>query len=584
MSPEAFGPRRVERRPVVIVGGGLSGMVLALDLARRGQRVTVLEASDGVVRGSRTITYAPTTLEILCVLGCEKPILEQAFRWSTGTEFVSDRKLRSVTHARSSPERFTSYHSLPQPIVHDSLMAKIKAALLVDLRLECEVTDVSRDAAGLMRVHAARGGAAVEFLCDYLVAADGAHSLVRRRLGLSLNGDRVAEKFLGCDLDTAEKLASDRTVWFDPPFAEGKSALLLKYGDCKYRFDVHMPAWDTRMFDEAAVRGVIGEAFGSTLNYRLDFWSTFHISCQMLDEFRHGPVFFIGDAAHLVPPYGARGGNSGVADAFNLSWKLAGVLQGRYAKELLLTYGTEMQEAARQNLNEAGKSMRFLVPQTALDRAIRNAALALCKANPLALQIVNSGTMSRPCHYTRETQVHVPDRELLHRVLPVINKIPNFHMGLKQSWAYLHDCLGAEFTAVVFARSEAAGRREARRLETALAECRTPLSVLVVVEEAGADAASPVLRDSHDTLKAYLGGRGDVVLLVRPDRYLLSVVAFHETAALTTLLRATSGALRFEPIAAPVRAPGRHDDHGQSDSSGAVVAAPRSEDGEARVP
>lgn len=550
------------RRPVVIAGAGLSGMVLALDMARRGQRVTLIERTNGSLKGSRAITYSPTTLEILCALGCGDRPLEAAIRWFTGTEFLAGRKLRSVAHApASAAERFTGYHSLPQPIVHDSLMAKIKTSPLVELWLECELKYVAQEADGTVRVRAERSGADVEFLCDYLVAADGAHSQVRRQLGLHLKGDRVAETFLICDLETPQNLASDRTVWFDPPFAGGKVALLLKYGDRQFRFDVHMPGLQRQELDGSVVRNVIREAFGAEFEYRLDFWTTYQFACQMLDGFQHGSVFFIGDAAHLVPPFGARGGNGGVADAFNLSWKLAGVIQGTYAKELLLTYGSEMQEAARLNLEETGKTMRFLVPQTPLDRSIRNAALQLCGTDSLAQRIVNSGSMSRPCHYGAETQLHLAEWDGSRYVLPAIKKLPNFLIRAAGHTVFLHDRLGEDFSLVVVSPTADSGLDQKRRLAAEFAEFATVLAILVVVEDKpSATASSSVVWDEQGLLQQLLAGRDEAILLVRPDRYQLAIMDFHQVDRLKALVRAIVRPGRPELLTETEQRHGSHDD------------------------
>jgi 3-(3-hydroxy-phenyl)propionate hydroxylase len=531
-----------KQQRVVVVGAGLSGMVLALDLARRGQRVTLLEKTDGTLRGSRAITYSPATMEVLCALGCGEAILREAVRWSTGTEFLSKKKLRLVNHGSHSRERFTGYHSLPQPLVHENLMAKVKACTLVDLRLDCELHGLEREGSRV-RVHARHNDAPLEPLCDYLIAADGAHSAVRRMLDLRLTGDRVPETFLICDIDTPQPLASDRTVWFDPPFADGKIALLLRYGERKYRFDVHMPGWERRELDEPVVRSVIREAFGTTFEYRLDFWTTYQFACEMMDEFTCGPIYFLGDAAHLVPPFGARGGNGGAADAFNLSWKLAGVSQGRYSKELLPTYGSEMRQAARQNINEAAKTMRFLVPQTALDRSIHNAALQLCGRDALALQIVNSGRMSRPCYYGQETQTYLAEEERSRCILPILKKIPNFPMRCGDQPTHLHDCLGDEFSIVVFAAAENVGVQQQQCLGSELGSLPTIVSILVVVGVKAIKNSCPgVLWDEYGLLRKYLCDQCDLMLLIRPDRYLLTAVSFTRAERLKTVLRAIGGA------------------------------------------
>ena len=124
---------------------------------------------------------------------------------------------------------------------------------------------------------------------------------------------------------------------------------------------------------------------------------------QCLDQLRVGRVFFMGDTAKIVSPFGARGGNTGVADADNLAWKLAAVLRGRASPKLLDSYNEERLEAAQQNVRVTNRTTRFLRPADGMERIFRNAAISLAKQHLFARSLVNTGRMSVANTYTRSS-------------------------------------------------------------------------------------------------------------------------------------------------------------------------------------
>ncbi len=124
-------------------------------------------------------------------------------------------------------------------------------------------------------------------------------------------------------------------------------------------------------------------------------WATvYRFHQRVADRFRCGRVFLAGDSAHLMSPFGARGLNSGVADAENLAWKLAHVLQGSAPEVLLDTYETERRPAALENLAVTDATMRFMVPPSRSSLLRRDTVLRLSCWLPAARRRVNSG---RPC-------------------------------------------------------------------------------------------------------------------------------------------------------------------------------------------
>jgi 3-(3-hydroxy-phenyl)propionate hydroxylase len=118
-------------------------------------------------------------------------------------------------------------------------------------------------------------------------------------------------------------------------------------------------------------------------------------------------VFFIGDAAHVVSPFGARGGNTGIQDAANLAWKFALVLGGRADATLLDSYDAERRPAAEKNLEVTSRSARFLAPRSKAEHVMRHAVVALAKRHAFARGLVNTGRMSVANDYP--SAPHLPE-------------------------------------------------------------------------------------------------------------------------------------------------------------------------------
>jgi 3-(3-hydroxy-phenyl)propionate hydroxylase len=202
----------------------------------------------------------------------------------------------------------------------------------------------------------------------------------------------------------------ERWFWFDPPFHEGRSALLHKQPDDVWRIDLQLgpeadPAEEQR---PECVLPRLKAMLGHD-RFALEWVSLYTFQCRRLERFVHGRVLFAGDAAHQVSPFGARGANSGIQDAENLAWKLALVIAGEAPASLVETYDLERSAAADENIGHSTRSTDFIAPRTRQERRFRDAALALAGEAPFAKAMVNSGRLSTACVY--ETPLSTPDRE-----------------------------------------------------------------------------------------------------------------------------------------------------------------------------
>ena len=135
---------------------------------------------------------------------------------------------------------------------------------------------------------------------------------------------------------------------------------------------------------------------GQDMPFDLEWVSVYTFRCRRLERFRHGRIFFLGDAAHQVSPFGARGGNGGIQDADNLAWKLAETIQGRAGPALLDSYEAERIPAADENILNSSRSTDFMTPVGGAAEAFRDAALMLARRHEFARAFVNSGRLSTP--------------------------------------------------------------------------------------------------------------------------------------------------------------------------------------------
>ena len=234
---------------------------------------------------------------------------------------------------------------------------------------------------------------------EYVLAADGCNSAIRRFLKLDFMGRVFEERFLITDVVTPVELPNERRFWFDPPFHNGQSALLHRQPDNMYRIDLQL-GWDADPELEKRPERVIPRieaVLGERTPFEIEWVSVYTFQCRRLERFVHDRVIFIGDSAHVVSPFGARGGNGGIQDADNLVWKLALVLKGQAPAALLETYDEERVHGADENILNSSRSTSFMTPKSTIEREFRDGVLALAADLPFARRLVNSGRLSVPC-------------------------------------------------------------------------------------------------------------------------------------------------------------------------------------------
>lgn len=398
-----------EQYPVIIIGAGPVGLTLALDLAKKGTKVLLLDDHEGVGLGSRAICFAKRTLEIADRLGTGDAALDKGVVWNIGKVFHEDRQLFTFNLLPEDGHHMPAFINLQQPYFEKYLVDEIYRAKAhgapIEIRGRNVATDLTQDD-DKATVTITTPDGTYQALADYVVACDGARSPTRDRMGLGFDGRVFEDNFLIADVKMKADFPTERWFWFEPSFeGGGQSALLHKQPDDIWRLDFQLGAdidRDKELQPErirARVDGMLSSQTGQVPDYELHWTSIYVFQCRRMEKFRHGRVLFAGDAAHQVSPFGARGANSGIQDADNLAWKLHAVISGTAPDRLLDSYDDERGLAADENILNSTRSTDFLTPKSKVSHDFRNAVLQLAQIQPFARSLINSGRLSLPSIY-----------------------------------------------------------------------------------------------------------------------------------------------------------------------------------------
>jgi 3-(3-hydroxy-phenyl)propionate hydroxylase len=396
--PQELSDSKSKNHDVVVVGAGPVGLTLALALAKQGVSVVLLDESNQVSEGSRAICFAKRSLEIFYKLGVAKPMLAKGVKWDVGRIFFKEEEIDRFDLSPEKHSKYPAFINLQQYYVEHFLIDAVLQEKNIDVRWLNTVSGINQTTEGVTLSIETQAGN-YELNSKFVVAADGSRSKIRSLMGLEMSGQRFEERFMIADFKMEADFPSERWFWFDPPFAPGQSILLHKQPDNLWRLDFKLgPNADTAVvhdkeFLKEKIKSVVGDR-----EFELDWCSIYSFSSKKLDRFVHGNVIFAGDSAHVVSPFGARGANSGIEDADNLSWKLAAILQGQN-KRLLETYNAERAAAADQNIACTGQSNTFIAPQGEAATSLRNSILEKAKKGLTYKKQINCGRLSVPCVY-----------------------------------------------------------------------------------------------------------------------------------------------------------------------------------------
>jgi 2-polyprenyl-6-methoxyphenol hydroxylase-like FAD-dependent oxidoreductase len=367
---------------VVIVGAGPTGVMLAIELARRGVEVSVLDKQPERPQESRAIGIHARTLEIFHQIGIVDEFLELGHRVHGMAFHTTVRRGLTVRFGGlDSPYPFllTLSQEVTQRILDEQL-----ERLGVAIERGAEVIDLDPGTGGVgLRVRTIGAGSERVVRAGWLVGCDGVNSLVRRGLGASFDGDDYAQDWLMAEVNIDWPYRNDfahifaRTASPLPAFPLPSGRWRLFVPEVPNRGGQRRPPDMAEIERLAAARGPGGMSL--TDPSLLAAFRCYRRSTRIM---RRGRMFLAGDAAHVHSPAGGQGLNTGLQDAFNLGWKLALVARGESPASLLDTYQAERAPIAAGVLALSHGLVRTFAMPSPIKRRVRDRLLPAVTAKP----------------------------------------------------------------------------------------------------------------------------------------------------------------------------------------------------------
>ncbi len=506
------------RHPVLIVGAGPIGMTAALVLARYGVRSVLIDRKNTFNDGSRAICIARPSMHILERIGAVAPFLEKALGWRYGRSYYRGQQIFRLEMAQPPGEKYLPMYNLQQQYIEKFLHDAVAASDLIDMRWQSELAAiVPRDDGVTARISSPAGDYRLE--ADYVLAADGARSPIRSMLGLRLKGDNYEGRYVIADIRMEHDFPTERRAFFEPASNPGGTVLIHRQPDNIWRVDYQLREGES---EADAVReenlrarvGAILADIGHTKPWELEWWSVYSANTLCLDDYRHGRVFFIGDAAHIVPIFGVRGLNNGLADAENIGWKLALVLLGEADERLLDSYSPERRGATLDVFANAIKSTRFMTPPTRGWRLAREAALSLSLKHEFPRGLANPRQM-QPYTYSDSRLTPFAGRDAEFASGPICGSAaPNAKTGDR---SYLLDRAGSGMTAILFCEARPTGEQSALLRQLGRIDKRF---VPIVVSLGRTASATNAVTDADGEIARLFAAAPGTLYLLRPDLHI----------------------------------------------------------------
>ncbi|MCB1501776.1 MAG: FAD-dependent oxidoreductase [Bauldia sp.] len=345
---------------VLIVGAGPTGLVLALWLTRQGVPVRIIDKDDGPGETSRAMAVQARTLELYRQLDLADEVVAAGSPNPSFNLWVGGQRRAHVKFAEAGGD------VTPYPFVlvypqdeHERLLVERLRRMGVEVERRTELLDFRDDGERVLATLRQPDGGEETVEAEYLAGCDGASSLVRHRIGATFAGGTYPQVFYVADVAIQGLEPADEIhVALD---SADFVAVLSYGGGGRHRLIGTVRGERAEDRDALTFDDISGEAIqhlGLSID-RVNWFSTYRVHHRVTDRFRGGRAFLVGDAAHIHSPAGGQGMNTGIADAINLAWKLAAVVNGEAADALLDSYEAERLAFARRLVETTDRVFAF---------------------------------------------------------------------------------------------------------------------------------------------------------------------------------------------------------------------------------
>jgi 2-polyprenyl-6-methoxyphenol hydroxylase-like FAD-dependent oxidoreductase len=348
---------------VLIVGAGPSGLMMAAQLLRHGVQPVIIDSKQGPTDQSKALAVQARSLEIYRQLGVIDRSIEGG-KQAGSVAFHQHGEVKAQLSMANTGKSSTKF-----PFIHLYQQSKNERLLLDFLTVNCcpvywdtnLISAAQTDKQAEVKLQS--GEEIVILTCNWLIGADGAHSAVRKQLQIPFTGDTYAHEFFLADVELDNPQMDESRVDLFMSKLGFAGYFPMPEANC-YRIigSLSEELHNKQLLELEDSLPHINALSGFDLKVVHTKWFTkYRLHHRMADSFRRQRGFLIGDAAHIHSPVGGQGMNTGLQDAYNLGWKLAGVVNNQLKENILDTYAAERMPVAKELLNTTDRIFKIVL-------------------------------------------------------------------------------------------------------------------------------------------------------------------------------------------------------------------------------
>ncbi len=335
--------------PVLIVGAGPTGLLMACELARHGIAFRIIDKKPEHTSASNATWIQTRTIELLDQIGLAPRFLKTGHPCKAINLYVDGKSLATIP-LNGIDSTYPFILMLPQSETEKLLIERL-AELKAKVEWSSELIDMKQEGTIVQSTVKLPDGKTETITSNWLIAADGANSIIRAKCKIFFPGEDLTEQFVVADAHIDSFTTKNEIHLF---FDEGTLFAASPMGGNKYRIaaNLHLDHPRQTFYEKEVVDLVQERGHGAYYVKDVSWISPFWIHGKVAEQLRHHSIFLMGDAAHTHSPAGGQGMNAGLQDAYNLAWKLALVIKNKANPLLLDSYQSERHPVVSEIVNQ----------------------------------------------------------------------------------------------------------------------------------------------------------------------------------------------------------------------------------------
>lgn len=505
-----------DRLPVLIIGAGPTGLLMACELARQGVAFRIIDKTPKPTLASNAVWVQPRTIEIFDLLGIASPFVKLGHHCN-GIHLHSHGKLSIHVPLNQIKSKYPYILMLPQSETERVLNEHL-ATFKCHVERPLELIKMQQNEDSVTATIRHENGQVEEITSDWLIGCDGANSFVREQCKIYFPGEDLPEQFVVADAQMDSFHAHNEIHLF---FDKKTLFIASPLGKNKYRILANLhQSHPRKFFIEKEIREIVAErTYGSYNVHSVSWIMPFWIHSKAVSHMQKGRIFLAGDAAHIHSPAGGQGMNAGMQDSYNLAWKLALVIKHKAKPALLDTYQIERQPVIKELVNETEYLTKMALFDNHFLSKLNKFHHKLLKGKKKIIPKIANQITQLTVQYKQSPIIKYNDKSIKKKLKPGLHA-PDVHIEQK-TWLYgyfhntKHNVL--LFTGVTPEKSKLT---KLLKIQRWLHQTFPDLIKTHIVSSENLQPVENGIHDVNGVIHTYFNVKYPCIYIIRPDNFI----------------------------------------------------------------